>query len=99
APEDPAALVARMSDPAIRIVTLTVTEKAYLRDASGSLDLGHPDIAFDLDNLDAPRTVHGFIVAALKQRRRTGAAPFTVLCCDNLPDNGGTVRRLVLQFA
>lgn len=99
APEGPAALVARMSDPAIRIVTLTVTEKAYLRDASGSLDLAHPDIAFDLANLDTPRTVHGFIVAALEQRRRAGAAPFTVLCCDNLPDNGGTVRRLVLQFA
>jgi len=99
APEDPAALLARMADPAIRIVTLTVTEKAYLRDASGGLDLAHPDIVWDLANPDAPRTVHGFIVSALARRKAAGVPPFTVLCCDNLPDNGGTVRRLVLAFA
>lgn len=99
APENPAALVARMADPAVRIVTSTVTEKAYLRDAKGDLDLSHPDIVHDLKNLDRPKTVHGFIAAALKARRAAGAAPFTVLCCDNLPDNGGTVRRLSLQFA
>lgn len=99
APEDPAALVARMADPAIRIVSLTVTEKAYLRSASGDLDLAHPDIAWDLANPDRPRTVHGFLAAALARRLREKAAPFTVLCCDNLPANGETVRRLVLRFA
>jgi fructuronate reductase len=83
----------------VRIVTSTVTEKAYLRDPRGDLDLSHPDVAHDLKNLDRPRTVHGFIAAALKARRAAGVAPFTVLCCDNLPDNGGTVRRLALQFA
>lgn len=99
APEDPAALVARMADPAVRIVTSTVTEKAYLRDAKGDLDLSHPDIAHDLGNLDRPKTVHGFIAAALRARRAASVAPFTVLCCDNLPDNGGTLRKLSLQFA
>ncbi len=99
APEDPALLVARMADPATRIVTLTVTEKAYLRNAAGDLDLSHPDVARDVETLSSPRTVHGFIVAALAERRRAGTPPFTVLCCDNLPSNGETVRRLVLQFA
>jgi fructuronate reductase len=99
APENPAHLVARLADPAIRIVTLTVTEKAYLRNASGGLDLSHADIVSDLANPESPRTVHGFIVAALAKRRAAGVAPFTVLCCDNLPDNGGTVRRLVIEFA
>ncbi len=99
APEDPAALVARMADPAVRIVTSTVTEKAYLRDAKGDLDLSHADVRHDLTNPDRPRTVHGFIAAALRARRAAGAAPFTVLCCDNLPDNGGTLGRLALQFA
>jgi fructuronate reductase len=99
APEGPAALLARMVDPAIRIVTLTVTEKAYLRNGAGDLDLAHPDIVWDLANPDKPRTVHGFIVGALAARRRAGSAPFTVLCCDNLPSNGETVRRLTLQFA
>lgn len=99
APEDPAALVARLADPDTRIVTLTVTEKAYLRDAAGNLDLAYPDIAWDLAHPESPRTVHGFLVAALDRRRRAGTTPFTVLCCDNLPSNGETVRRLVLQFA
>jgi fructuronate reductase len=99
APEDPAALLARMADPAVRIVTLTVTEKAYGRDADGNLDLARPDIAWDLANPEAPRSVHGFLAGALDARRRAGAPPFAVLCCDNLPANGETVRRLVLQFA
>ena len=99
APEDPAALVASMTDPAIRIVTLTVSEKAYLRNTGGDLDLAHPDILADIATPTTPRTVHGFIAAALAERRRAGTPPFTVLCCDNLPANGETVRRLILQFA
>ena len=99
APENPAALVARMADPSTRIVTLTVTEKAYLRNAAGDLDISNPDVASDIVDLSNPRTVHGFLVAALAERRRSGTPPFTVLCCDNLPANGETVRRLVLQFA
>jgi fructuronate reductase len=99
APEEPAALVSRMSHPATRIVTLTVTEKAYMRDAGGNLDLCLPDIAADLAQPESPRTVHGFISAALDCRRREGTPPFTVLCCDNLPSNGEVVRRLTLQFA
>lgn len=99
ASEDPAALVARMADPAVRIVTLTVTEKAYLRNAAGDLDRHHPDIVHDLANPDRPRTAHGFLAAALAARHAAGVQPFTVLCCDNLPSNGETVRRLVLQYA
>ena len=97
-PENPRALVASMADPAIRIVTLTVTEKAYLRNASGGLDLSHPDILHDLAHPAKPRTVHGFLFAALKARRLDGTPPFTVLCCDNLPANGATMRRLMLAF-
>jgi fructuronate reductase len=99
APEEPAALLAALSDPATRIISLTVSEKAYLRGADGALDLNHPLIAADLADPVRPRTLHGFIVGALAARLRAGVPPFTVLCCDNLPSNGETVRRLVLQFA
>ena len=98
APEDPAALVARMAHPDTRIVTLTVTEKAYLRAASGALDATIGVVAHDLHNPADPRSVYGFLLAALSQRRKAGIAPFTVLCCDNLPANGATVRRLMLEF-
>lgn len=99
APEDPEALVTAMADPAVRIVTLTVTEKAYLRNAEGGLDAAHPEIAADLADPARPRTLHGFIVEALARRRAAGVAPFTVLSCDNLPNNGRTTRRVIAAFA
>jgi fructuronate reductase len=53
----------------------------------------------DLAHPSAPVTVPGLIVHALEVRRATGVAPFTVLCCDNLPDNGRTTGRIVNGFA
>jgi fructuronate reductase len=97
---DPAGLLARLADPAIRIVSLTVTEKAYGLDPRiGGLDLAHPDIAADLANPAAPRGVIGFIVAGLAARKAAGIAPFTPLSCDNLPGNGAVLKRLTLEFA
>ena len=98
APEDPGALLAAMTDPGIRIVTLTVTEKAYLRNAAGELDALHPDIVWDLANPATPRTAHGFLAEAIARRRAAGTPPFTVLSCDNLPANGATLRRLLVAF-
>lgn len=100
APEDPGALLAAMADPRIRIVSLTVTEKGYCHDpATGELVAAHPDIVHDLVHPHAPRSAVGFVVAALAERRRDGTSPFAVLCCDNLPSNGATVRKVVAGFA
>ena len=100
APENPAAVVAAMADPACRIVSLTVTEKGYCHDpATGKLDAGQPDIVHDLANPAAPRSAVGLIVAALGRRRAAGLTPFTVLCCDNLPHNGKLLAGLVQDFA
>jgi fructuronate reductase len=100
ASENPASLIARMADPATRIVSLTVTEKGYCHTPqTGDLDERHLDIINDLQNFDAPRSAIGFLVAALAQRKTAGAAPFTVLSCDNLSANGHTVGRIVTQFA
>jgi len=100
ASENPASLIARMADPATRIVSLTVTEKGYCHTPqTGDLDERHPDIINDLQNFDAPRSAIGFLVAALAQRKTAGVAPFTVLSCDNLSANGRTVGRIVTQFA
>lgn len=99
APENPTALLDALTDPGVKIVTLTVTEKAYLRNASGGLDEKHPDIVHDLANPDNPKTAHGFVVEAIARRRVVGSAPFTVLSCDNLPANGATLKRLLVTFA
>lgn len=100
APANPAVLVARMADPATRIVSLTVTEKGYCHTPqTGELDAQHSDIVHDLRHPDAPRSAPGFIVAALARRQAAGTAPFTVLSCDNLAANGHTAKRIVTQFA
>jgi len=79
---------------------LTITEKGYCHSpATGRLRLDDPDITHDLAHPDQPRTAPGFLVEALDRRRRAGAAPFTVLSCDNLPGNGRLARGVVLDFA
>jgi fructuronate reductase len=93
-------LLAVLASPAIRIVTITVSEKAYgLDPVTGGLDLAHSAVKADLATPVAPSGVIGFIVEGLALRRQAGIAPFTVLCCDNLPSNGRIVRRLVLEMA
>jgi fructuronate reductase len=100
ATRNPGELLQRLEDPAIRIVSLTVTEKAYGFDAAnGGLDLKHADVVADLANPHAPRGVIGYLVEALSRRRAKGTAPFTPLSCDNLPSNGAVLKRLVLDFA
>ena len=97
--EDPQAVLDAMADPAIRIVSLTVTEKGYCHEpSSGRLNRDHPDIRHDLDD-PLPRSAPGFLVRALELRRAAGTAPFTVLCCDNLPENGHVLRGVVLELA
>lgn len=100
APEDPAAVLARIAAPEAAILSLTVTEKGYCHDpASGRLQAQHPDIVHDLAHPQAPRSALGFIVHGLALRCAAGLPPLTVLCCDNLPANGRLLRGLVLDFA
>lgn len=99
APEDPDAVLTAMADPGVKIVTLTVTEKGYCHNPStGALNLDHPDIQYDLAH-DLPVSTPGYLVRALARRHAAGVPPFTVLTCDNLPENGKLVRGMVLQLA
>jgi fructuronate reductase len=98
APEQQSAVLARLADPAVRLVTLTITEKGYCL-AGEDLDAAHPDIAHDLAHPATPRSAIGYLAAGLAARRALGLAPFTVLSCDNLPGNGHRLRRATLQFA
>jgi fructuronate reductase len=74
---------AALADPGVRVVSLTVTEKAYVLPAPGD---------------ETPHAI-GVIVEGLARRKAAGLPPFTVLSCDNLPDNGAVVRRAVLEMA
>jgi fructuronate reductase len=98
APESPPAVVEVLAAPTTRVVTITVTEKGYHRAADGSLDLDSPDVIADLTGTAAPRTLYGYLAAALSRRRADGAPGTTFVCCDNLAHNGGQFRRLLEQF-
>ena len=97
--DQPGAVLARLSDPRTRLVTLTITGNGYLVDEEGHFDVHHADVQHDLSAPQALRTVVGLLTEALARRRASGAGPFTVLSCDNLPDSGACARTAVLSFA
>ena len=93
-------ILALLGSPTVRIVSSTVTEKGYGIDArSGKVDLSNSVIVNDLDKRAQPQGFIGYLVRALNTRRLQGMPAFTVLSCDNLPDNGRIVRSGVLDFA
>ena len=97
---DRGALLLRLADPRVTVVTLTVTEKGYCHDpASGRLDFSHPEIVHDLANPELPVSAVGVLVAALDARRARGAGAINIVCCDNLPRNGRVLEGLVQQLA
>ena len=98
APQERETVLARLADPQVRLVTLTITEKGYCLSADG-IDAGHPDIVHDLAAPRTPVSAVGWLVEGLRLRRERGLATYTVLSCDNLADNGGRLRRAVLDYA
>ncbi len=100
APDDPEAVVERMADPAIRIVSLTVTEGGYNVSAvTGEFDARNPAVVADLQPRAALGTSFGLVVEALVRRRERGVPPFAVVSCDNVPGNGELARRSYSAFA
>jgi len=94
------ALTDKLADPQIRIVSLTITEGGYCIDDSNGEFMAHlPQIQHDLAHSEAPKTVFGFLCAALEKRRAAGIPAFTVMSCDNLPHNGAVTRKALLAFA
>lgn len=92
APTDPAAAIERMADEAVRIVTLTITEKGYQPDS--------PDQAADRASPQTrPRSAIGLLAHALQRRQARGRRAPVLICCDNLRDNGRVLRRVLLAHA
>ncbi|WP_370225377.1 mannitol dehydrogenase family protein [Pararhodobacter marinus] len=98
-PADAPAIIARMSQRDIRIVSLTITEGGYFLDSKDRFDPTHPAIVADAATPEAPKTAFGMMIAALKARREAGLAPFTVMCCDNIPHNGVVTKNALCGLA
>ncbi|MET1076624.1 MAG: mannitol dehydrogenase family protein [Pseudomonas sp.] len=100
AEESAQAVIDTLADPAIRIVSLTITEGGYcLDDSSGEFNAELAPIQHDIAHPEAPVSVFGFLLAALAKRRDQGLPGFTLMSCDNLPHNGAVARKALLAFA
>lgn len=98
-PSDVGRLRALLADPAVRLVTSTVTEKGYALAADGTLDLDHTDIVHDLASPDAPRSLIGWLALGLRTRREAALPAFVTLSCDNMVANGAKLGAAVRAFA
>ena len=102
--QDVQTLLDYFATPELAIVTSTVTEAGYVRDAAGGLDASDKAVRADIEAIVAGRladvrTAPGKFVAGLMTRREAGAGALTFCPCDNVPDNGSMVERVVRDLA
>lgn len=98
APDNKQAVIERIANQDTKILSLTITEGGYNLRTDGEFDLDHPDIQHELNNPDDPKTIYGYLSAALLKRKENGQAPFTVMSCDNIQHNGDVTRKMMLSF-
>ncbi len=99
APDDPQAVVEKIADPGIKIITLTITELGYNFDpATGEILINEPAVRDDLKNPENPKTIFGYLTLALKRRMVRGLKGLTIQSCDNIPLNGDMLKRLLQAY-
>lgn len=100
APEEPQAAVNALADPAVKIISMTITEGGYRYDFDKDRFFSeHPDIQHDLAHPQAPKTLFGYLWQAAKLRAALGdAGKVTLMSCDNVPHNGDVLRKAMLAF-
>ena len=97
APADPAAVISKMADPGVKIISLTITEGGYNYDAStGEFLFSEPGIRWDLEHPNRPRTIYGFLAAAFLRRKKNRMPGLTVLSCDNIQQNGEVCKKMMM---
>ncbi len=100
APDDPERVIELMAAPSTRIVSLTITEGGYnFHHVTGDFDYDNPAVAADLAGTQAPTTVFGLTIEALRRRRDRGIAPFTIMSSDNIQANGEVAHKMFAAYA
>lgn len=98
--EMPQQVIEKMAHSDTKIVSLTITEGGYnFNPVTGAFNFENPAIQHELKHPDEPKTVYGYLTAALRRRRDKGIRPFTVMSCDNIQHNGDVARKMLLTFA
>src|SRR5690606_10861232 len=98
APENPSKVISKMADKSIKLITLTITEGGYNFTSDGSFNWDNEAVVWDLQHPDQPRTIFGYLYAALKHRRVQEAGGITIQSCDNMEHNGDIIRRMLYAF-
>jgi len=99
APENPLAVIEKMADPNIKIISLTITEGGYnLNEATGKFDFSNPVIVEDMKNPMSPKTVFGYLAQAMKLRMKRGVAGCTIQSCDNIQGNGDVAKKTLTEY-
>jgi len=99
APENPKAVIEKMADEAIKIITLTITEGGYnYNEATKQFDFNNPLIQHDLKNPSNPKTIFGYLTQALKLRKVRNLKGLSIQSCDNIQGNGHVAKKMLLSF-
>ncbi len=96
----PKEAIEKMAHPDTKIISLTITEGGYhCNPNTGMFDFDHPDVQHDLEQPHHPKTIFGYLTAALQLRRERALPAVTILSCDNIQHNGEVARKMLLAFA
>jgi D-arabinitol 4-dehydrogenase len=83
--------------PEIHIISMTVTESGYYLLDDSVLDLEASPVVEGLDK-SSGSCIYTYLRAALNARMQADAGAVTLLCCDNLRDNGGKLKSGFTQY-
>ncbi|MDR0474473.1 MAG: mannitol dehydrogenase family protein [Treponema sp.] len=93
------AALARIAYEKTSIVSLTVTEGGYyFNKETFEPNPNEAAVQRDMENPQDPKTAAGFLAAALERRFRENRKALTVVCCDNVPQNGKVLQSSVMFF-
>lgn len=97
--ENPKAVIDKIADQEIKVITMTITEGGYNLDKiTGEFMLDEEGVKHDLKNPQTPKTTFGFVAEGLRKRKEAGNGPITILSCDNLQHNGDTAKKVFTAF-
>jgi len=81
-----------LAQPSVKMVTITVTESGYYLDDTKHLNTQDPIIAAEIAG-QSNRSVYNYLMHALDRRYAADAGGLTILCCDNIRQNGKMLQR------
>jgi len=84
-------------NPNLEIVTMTVTETGYYISENNELNLDLPIVKNNIAG-EEKSIIYSYLYNALKIRKEECNKPITLLCCDNIRENGVMLKNTLLTY-